>query len=528
MAQKISPSSEALNIIDKLHSKLWWNNSLIGSVAIALSLNKYREKDIENHSINNDNRSFNKYSILWEWPNELFYKTIFDTVYNKKLEDDEFFSNNSIVKNHLESWLKIMNDLFIKVNEDDSEFLRELLKIAEKASEWISYKAWDLWNWTTINQSLSNNVYPIDIEIWSKQNWEKIILNLNDTQKHWNSHLAIMGIPWSWKTQLLMNILCQIKEQTNNETNIIFFDYKWDTDLHHPNFVRKINPKFFDVPDDKVPINPFILNNYDEKNIKYSAREKLDTFWCIDRWFWPNQRWDLYDAILACYDDRLNQDIQYPDFNELYTKIRQKKWSKNDTLTEIIRMLADFSLFPSHWDDTELFNTIYNKTFIVSLNKLSSDSLKHLVVSLIIEKIRNEMRLLPNSEVKDGHRQIRTILVIDEAHNYLPKKNQALREIIREWRSKWIVVFFASQSPNDYEQDDFNFRENLEFSLVLKCNELNPSSISKLIWCNISTAKELQNRIPNFETFQCLIKASEERNWYVIFNWEPFYKKYSK
>jgi len=525
MAQKISPSWEALAIIDKLHSRLWWNNSLIWSIAIALSLNTYKNKDIENHSINNDNRSFNKYSILWEWPNELFYKTIFDTVYNRKLEDDEYFSNNSIVKNHIESGLKIMHDMFVKVNEDDSEFLRELLKMAEEVSEWINVNIWNWWN-EKVFSLLSNNVYPINIEVWEKNNWEKVILNLNDTTKHWNSHLAIMGIPWSWKTQLLMNILCQIKEQTNSETNIIFFDYKWDTDLHNSNFIKTINPKFYDIPHDKVPINPFILNEYDEKSIRFSAREKLDTFGCIDRWFGPNQRGDLYDAILDCYEERLNKDIKYPDFNELYEKIKEKKWNKNDTLMEIVRMLSDFSLFPVHWEKNEVFNTIFDKTFVVSLNKLSSDSLKHLVVSLIIEKIRNEMRLLPNSEIKDWYRQIRTILVIDEAHNYLPKKNTALREIIREWRSKWIVVFFASQSPNDYEQDDFNFRENLEFSLVLKCNELHHSAINTLIWCDISIAKEVQTKIPNFATFQCLMKSSDDKNGYLIFNGEPFFKRY--
>ena len=55
---------------------------------------------------------------------------------------------------------------------------------------------------------------------------------------------------------------------------------------------------------------------------------------------------------------------------------------------EIVRMLSDFSLFPSHWEEADIFSTISDKTFIVSLNKLSSDSLKHLVVSLIIEKIK--------------------------------------------------------------------------------------------------------------------------------------------
>jgi DNA sulfur modification protein DndE len=46
----------------------------------------------------------------------------------------------------------------------------------------------------------------------------------------------------------------------------------------------------------------------------------------------------------------------------------------------------------------------------------------------------------------DGHWTIRTILVIDEAHNYFGQKNIFLQRIVREGRPKGMVVFFASQS----------------------------------------------------------------------------------
>ena len=93
-------------------------------------------------------------------------------------------------------------------------------------------------------------------------------------------------------------------------------------------------------------------------------------------------------------------------------------------------------------------------------------SFKELVGYLIIERLYKEMASLPDSPVQDGKRTIRTILVIDEAHNYLGQKNIFLERIIREGRSKGIVVFFASQSPNDYQQRFFNFQELLEFAYI--------------------------------------------------------------
>ena len=87
------------------------------------------------------------------------------------------------------------------------------------------------------------------------------------------------------------------------------------------------------------------------------------------------------------------------------------------------------------------------------------------------------MAVMADSPVTDGRRTIRTILVIDEAHNYLGQKNIFLQKIIREGRSKGVVVFFASQSPNDYQQDFFNFQELLEFAFVFQCDGVTARSV---------------------------------------------------
>jgi hypothetical protein len=99
----------------------------------------------------------------------------------------------------------------------------------------------------------------------------------------------------------------------------------------------------------------------------------------------------------------------------------------------------------------------------------------------------------------DGRRTIRTILVIDEAHNYLSQKNIFLQRIIREGRSKGVVVFFASQSPNDYQQDFFNFQELLEFAYIFQCEMVAAGTVQKILGCNSKTAKELQAEIARTE-----------------------------
>jgi DNA sulfur modification protein DndE len=109
-----------------------------------------------------------------------------------------------------------------------------------------------------------------------------------------------------------------------------------------------------------------------------------------------------------------------------------------------------------------------NRTMLIDVHAMPV--LKELVAYLVIERLYKEMATLPDSPVTEGRRTIRTILVIDEAHNYLSQKNMFLQRIIREGRSKGVVVFFASQSPNDYQQKFFNFQQLLEFAYIFQCN----------------------------------------------------------
>ena len=133
---------------------------------------------------------------------------------------------------------------------------------------------------------------------------------------------------------------------------------------------------------------------------------------------------------------------------------------------------------------------------------------------------------MADSPVADGRRTIRTILVIDEAHNYLCQKNIFLEKIIREGRSKGVVVFFASQSPNDYQQDFFNFQELLEFAYVFQCEGVTARSVQDILGCTAKTAKELQTEISRLEPFQVVTRGQEKTEEFTKFAAEAFWKVY--
>jgi DNA helicase HerA-like ATPase len=246
-----------------------------------------------------------------------------------------------------------------------------------------------------------------------------------------------MGKPGVGKTQFLLKVLTDIRLQSNYQTNFIFFDYKGDI---------ADNQKFIDISkahvyrllqgEQTLPINPFILPSYDETSINLSSREKAESFASINSKLGVVQKGALSESIRAAYAMRANSDKTYPDFRDVYEIARamyEEDNKKDDTLIEVLRDLADFDLFWTHGSELEPIEKLTDRTLLIDVH--SMPVLKELVAYLVIERLYKEMTILPDSPVEKNMRTIRTVLVVDEAHNYLSQKNIFLQRIIREGRS---------------------------------------------------------------------------------------------
>ncbi|MDO9104180.1 MAG: hypothetical protein Q7U57_04385 [Methylovulum sp.] len=291
--------------------------------------------------------------------------------------------------------------------------------------------------------------------------------------------------------------------------------------------IAKVQPFRLLQGNQRLPINPFVLPAYDEQTINISAREKAESFASINSKLGVVQKGALTEAIRAGYAKRAGSDAPYPDFQdilEIANLMYEEEDKKDDSLIEVLRDLSVFELFWKHGDEVAPIDKISNRTMLIDVHAMPV--LKELVAYLVIERLYKEMSLLSDSPVEDGKRTIRTILVIDEAHNYLSQKNMFLQRIIREGRSKGIVVFFASQSPNDYQQKFFNFQELLEFAYIFQCDGVSASSVQDILGCSSRTAKDLQTEIARLEPFQVMSRSPVKTEEFVKFEAEAFYKNY--
>lgn len=508
MADRLYTSNEADEVLSALRFETKLEKATLARMAFAISLTKEGPDVVPSTSFSG--AEMKRPTFVGE--DEIFMRALIAHVYNKSdMDEDRFFSNRSIVKNHIDSGAELMGRLYQESGRDADSLLMRLVEEVEFGGRReTAGHGLDIFIGRTLLQQ------------------QEMIMEINNTAKHANSHLAIMGKPGTGKTQFVLKILTDIRQQSNYQTNFIYFDYKGDV-VDNERFLEaaKVHPFRLLQGGESLPINPFVLPGYDEQTVNVSAREKAESFASINSKLGVVQKGALTEAIRAAYAQRADSNAPYPDFHDVYRMVADMYESdnkKDDSLIEVLRDLSDFDLFWRHGSDVAPIDKISSRTLLIDVHAMPV--LKELVAYLVIERLYKEMALMPDSPIRDGRRTIRSILVIDEAHNYLSQKNIFLQRIIREGRSKGIVVFFASQSPNDYQQKFFNFQELLEFAFIFQCEGVSATSVQDILGCSNKSAKELQTEISRQEPWQVIARSPEKTEEFVKFTAEAFYKNY--
>jgi len=508
MADRLYTSNDADEVLSALRFETKLEKAMLARIAFALSLAKEGPDVVPSTSFTGG--EMKRPTFVGE--DEVFIRTLICHAYQRReINEDQFFSNRSIIKNHVDSGAALLGQMFQECGRDADSLLMQLVDEVEfEGRRETAGHGLDIFIGRTILQH------------------NELIMEINNSSKHANSHLAIMGKPGTGKTQFILKILADIRQQSNYQTNFIYFDYKGDV-VDNERFldVAKVHPFRLLQGGQSLPINPFVLPAYDEQTVNVSAREKAESFASINSKLGVVQKGSLAAAIRAAYAQRAETAAPYPDFHDVYRMVAAMYEEDNkrpDSLIEVLGDLSGFDLFWRHGGDVAPIDRLSNRTILIDVHAMPV--LKELVAYLVIERLYKEMALLPDSPIKEGRRTIRTILVIDEAHNYLSQKNIFLQRIIREGRSKGIVVFFASQSPNDYQQKFFNFQELLEFAFIFQCEGVAAGSVQDILGCSTKTAKDLQTEIARLEPWQVIARSPEKTEEFVKFTAEAFFRSY--
>ena len=509
MRIKISKENdELLNKLKTLYN--FKNEGIVPRIAFSNSLLSGKIFDIENDIIpSSDGKEFRDDkaifgTVIGNGSNTIIFKSILDQHYGRNTFEDEFIK---LFKFHLNHGLEIWNSKIEKANISKGDHIDILLKVVKSGLD--LRKNVVKTNISSKNIDVKEFEDLLTFELGQTEEGENVVIKINDLREFDNRNIAIAGMAGSGKTQLMKDILYQISKNTNTELKFIFFDYKGEGNPEQLKpFLDATKCEFVDIVNDGgIEFNPFLSINLDERQRPFSIRAFVDTI----STFVPRMGISQENILITLINDLLDsKNGGYPTVLELFEELENYYEENNirqDTLYSIIRDLS-----------TNIFNcnpnnpNILDKSLYLNLPPALSDTLRQLVVFLLLRYFNSYFSSTNDCEPKDHIFPLRYVIVIDEAHIYLKNKNarKALEELLRLLRSKGVIIVMLSQGVEDYKTKDFDFASQVKLPICLNVQNKDYRAISNFVGTPSSKYK-LENEIKKLESGKGLINIGEPK-----------------
>ena len=422
--------------------------------------------------------------------------------YKRRLEDDEYVN---YLLWHTEHGLEVIYEQTQKRNGDEY-----LVMMVREGMEGLKTGA----SWSKIVenddiQSGYEDVLSIRIGI-EKESSQPVIINFNKTDEHINNYMGIVGKPGSGKTYFAKYFLTELRKASRFETNFIIFDYAKGDIADDEDFAKNTQAEVLSVDSTPIPINIFTTPTLSAQDKRFAAERIAQMIRDVEANVGKVQENNLYEAIINAYQQAASDSIPYPDFQLVREKLEMIR-DTPDSLTSVFRPLTEHNLFATR--NMETWDSLLDKTVIFDIHRLPA--LKDLCVFLVLNEMYRQLMLLPDSKVDASSkaREMRTIIVIDEAHHFLKSKKRVsiLENVIREIRSKGASIMLLSQSPDDYAHADFNFLELLEFVYVLGTNPSSHKFLQQSFGLSSAEAKKLMRDVTELKQGEAFSKTRDKK-----------------
>ncbi len=280
-------------------------------------------------------------------------------------------------------------------------------------------------------------------------------------------HIAIIGRNGTGKTRTGLTLLSQLVSECEYRIPFLIFDYAKGDIASNSEFVKATECKTISLPSETVPIAPLAIARTDEHSIILAAHRFRDTLESVVTGLGPKQKSRCLEIIKNSYEDMEEGTPDLEDIVRVAEQMYRENDLQEDSLIACLREMTDLTLFRSARNG--MGHDFFRMSYIVDIHRLPED-LRKLTVFLMLDRLYSEIMTLKDAPIdENGNRQLRLIIVIDEAHHYLMCRQPTLENMVREVRSKGVAIWLFSQSPDDFDQPKYNFSRELGLAIVFSC-----------------------------------------------------------
>lgn len=483
------------------------NEGIVPRIAFSYSLLSGKIFDIENEVMpSSDGKEFRDDkalfgTIIGDSSNTIIFKSILDQHYNKNTFEEEF---SKLFKLHLNHGLNIWNDKIEKSNISKGDHIDILLTAINKGLLMRSSNVHITNQSETQNNILKINSSskPIELCFGTDLDGNSIKIKINDETEYTSRHFGIAGTTGSGKTQFVFDLIYQISKQTDYELKYTFFDFKGtDTKEKLDPFLSLTKSTFIDVNHQNgFPFSP--LKNYDLSNQNY-----IESFASDLRTFFKSIGQVQSASLVREIKDYYFENNQAPTLDELLETILEKNKGKFDTTTSVIQQLINSGIY----NESDTYS-IFNQSTYISMPSEVTKEIKQFVTFNLLKYMYDSIKKSGDTIVTNNIKELKHIIVIDEAQNFLQHKNArpVIESMLRELRSMGIIIILIAQETQDFIYSDFNFMSQIQFPICANVNDKSSKRIIPFLG-SVNSEVKLNTQLSKLDSGKGLINIGEPK-----------------
>lgn len=355
---------------------------------------------------------------------------------------------------------------------------------------------------------------PIKLIVgYSNSTHEEVCFEPNDTQKVTHPNMGIIGTMGTGKTQFARSIIAQLSKEGNHNVGqrpigILVFDYKGD--YKDKDFLDKVNGKCYKS---SFPFNPFklvVTTGLEGMNLPAITADTISDSFAKAYGLGVKQQSHIKDVIKSAYEecgitrDSSTWSKPAPTLNDVITSYFEE-YDANDSVYALFSKLQDYSIFTDDNSNCVSMFEWLQGVRVIDLT-LFPDDTKRVIVSMILDLFYSEMKKLGASKTSGKYREIRAMIMVDEAHQFLSKEFNSLRKIISEGRMFGVGMILSTQNLSDFKAAHEDYSQYILSWAIHHVNSITRSEIASIFGASDSHWQTYMNFINKAHAFQSICK----------------------
>ena len=179
-----------------------------------------------------------------------------------------------------------------------------------------------------------------------------------------------------------------------------------------------------------------------------------------------------------------------------------------DSLYSAISNLQDFEIFEPDTAKTKSLYTLLDGVTVINLSGYD-ESIQNLIVAITLDAFYTQMQVHGHSTIEGNMRQLKKIILVDEADNFLSKNFNSIKKILKEGREFGVGTVLSTQFLNHFSTSENNYSNYILTWVIHRVNEIKTKEVESLFTIKSREQRDsLIKTIKNLEKHQSIINLA--------------------